>query len=385
MMDKHGIKSLDQLSSEEKKKFFNAVDKSYKAKNEETINENPAVIATAARMAIQNKQGKDVSVNYARQPKYAKVDRTTHKKAKSLYQKIKDKISKKEKEKDKPETNISKSDSQKYADLFAGGAKVESVDEAMSNRVKKAIMIAVQMGGNMTGAVKKIEKIKKGLSKDKKVMQALRLANENIAPNHDGKAAPHGSGYEEIDEAKIQVQGIGMYDDKTLKKKIIQLASELQKNAKSGNWNKASENGIRALGRMWGAYQDYARNNESVNEDVDDSEKVRQLKDRRAKMKKRGASTSAINNITQLIQRAMKKRDEDLDIGHEDNEPNMLKKTSLEIMEYGKKLYDKLDYYDDMNNEVDFPTWWQAKLIISKEYLQKAYHYLDSEEKTDES
>ena len=332
MMDKHGIKSLDKLSSEEKKRFFNAVDKSYKAKNEETINENPAVIATAARMALKNRQGKDVSVNYARQPKYAKVDRTTHKRAKSLYQKIKDKISKKEKEKDKPETNISKSDSQKYADLYGGGAKVE-----------------------------------------------------NVAPNHDGKAAPYGSGYEEMDEAKIQVQGIGMYDDKTLKKKIIQLATELQKNAKSGNWNKASENGIRALGRMWGAYQDYARNNESVNEDIDDSEKVRQLKAKRKKMKDRGASTSAINNITQLIQRAMEKRDEDLDIGHEDNEPDMLKKTSLEIMEYGKKLYDKLDYYDDMNNEVDFPTWWQAKLIISKEYLQKAYHYLDSEEKTDES
>ena len=42
MMDKHGIKSLDQLSSEEKKRFFNAVDKNYKAKNEETLNENPA-------------------------------------------------------------------------------------------------------------------------------------------------------------------------------------------------------------------------------------------------------------------------------------------------------------------------------------------------------
>ena len=64
--------------------------------------------------------------------------------------------------------------------------------------------------------------------------------------------------------AKIQVQGIGMYDDKTLKKKIIQLASDLQKNAKKGDWSKASENGIRALGRMWGAYQDWARNNESV-------------------------------------------------------------------------------------------------------------------------
>lgn len=287
MMDKHGIKSLDKLSSEEKKRFFNAVDKSYKAKNEEVINENPAVIATAARMAIQNKQGNKVSVNTARQSSYSKKDPQAHKKAKSLFQKIKDKISKKEKKKSEPKKQ-SKSSAQKYADLYGGGAKVE-----------------------------------------------------NVAPNHDGKAAPYGSGYEEMDEAKIQVQGIGMYDDKTLKKKIIQLASELQKNAKSGNWNKASENGIRALGRMWGAYQDYAMNNESVNEDTD--------------------------------------------IGHQDDEPNMLKSTALEIMEYGKKLYDKLDYYDDMENEVDFPNWWQSKLIISKEYLQKAYHYLDSEEKTDES
>ena len=287
MMDKHGIKSLDKLSSEEKKRFFNAVDKSYKAKNEEVINENPAVIATAARMAIQNKQGNKVSVNTARQSSYSKKDPQAHKKAKSLFQKIKDKISKKEKKKSEPKKQ-SKSSAQKYADLYGGGAKVE-----------------------------------------------------NVAPNHDGKAAPYGSGYEEMDEAKIQVQGIGMYDDKTLKKKIIKLASELQKNAKSGNWNKASENGIRALGRMWGAYQDYAMNNESVNEDTD--------------------------------------------IGHQDDEPNMLKSTALEIMEYGKKLYDKLDYYDDMENEVDFPNWWQSKLIISKEYLQKAYHYLDSEEKTDES
>ena len=178
MMDKHGIKSLNKLSSEEKKRFFNAVDKSYKAKNEETLNENPAVIATAARMAIQNKQGNKVSVNTARQSSYSKKDPQAHKKAKSLFQKIKDKISKKEKKKSEPKKQ-SKSSAQKYADLYGGGAKVE-----------------------------------------------------NVAPNHDGKAAPYGSGYEEMDEAKIQVQGIGMYDDKTLKKKIIKLASELQKNAK---------------------------------------------------------------------------------------------------------------------------------------------------------
>ena len=75
--------------------------------------------------------------------------------------------------------------------------------------------------------------------------------------------------------------------------------------------------------------------------------------------------------------------DEDKDIGHQDDEPNMLKSTALEIMEYGKKLMDKLDKYDDMEGEVDFPNWWQAKLTVSKEYLQKAYHYLDSEEKVD--
>ena len=68
--------------------------------------------------------------------------------------------------------------------------------------------------------------------------------------------------------AKIQVQGIGVYDDKTLKKKIIDMANSLSKLAKKGEWSKSSENGIRALGRMWGAYQDWSRQNESINEAV---------------------------------------------------------------------------------------------------------------------
>ena len=74
---------------------------------------------------------------------------------------------------------------------------------------------------------------------------------------------------------------------------------------------------------------------------------------------------------------------EDKDIGHQDDEPNMLKSTALEVMEYSKKLYDKLDKYDDMEGEVDFPNWWQSKLTLAKDYMQKAYHYLDSEEKVD--
>ena len=45
--------------------------------------------------------------------------------------------------------------------------------------------------------------------------------------------------------AKIQVQGIGVYDDKVLKKKIIDMANNLSKLAKKGEWSKSSENGKR--------------------------------------------------------------------------------------------------------------------------------------------
>jgi len=79
--------------------------------------------------------------------------------------------------------------------------------------------------------------------------------------------------------AKIQVQGIGVYDDKTLKKKIIDMANNLSKLAKRGEWSKSSENGIRALGRMWQAYQDWSRQNESITEgpDADLGKKLKQI------------------------------------------------------------------------------------------------------------
>jgi len=56
---------------------------------ESVLKENPAVIATAARMAIQNAQGKKVSVNTARQKDYREKDPKAYKKAKSIFDKIK--------------------------------------------------------------------------------------------------------------------------------------------------------------------------------------------------------------------------------------------------------------------------------------------------------
>jgi len=58
----------------------------------------------------------------------------------------------------------------------------EDLDEAVDKKlIKKAVDIALKMSGNMTGAVKKIEKMKKGLSKDKEVAAALQLANEEVS------------------------------------------------------------------------------------------------------------------------------------------------------------------------------------------------------------
>ena len=111
--------------------------KRLKLTKESVIKENPAVIATAARMAITNAQGKKVSVNTARQKDYREKDPSAHKKAKSIFDKIKDKLkkakgkkssssSKGQKLKTTNDPKIAKSDAQKYSDLYGGGAKVES-------------------------------------------------------------------------------------------------------------------------------------------------------------------------------------------------------------------------------------------------------------------
>ena len=71
---------------------------------------------------------------------------------------------------------------------------------------------------------------------------------------------------------------------------------------------------------------------------------------------------------------------EDLDVGHQDDEPGMLKKDVYRIAKMASMLYKQLDNYDN-GQEVDFPHWWQAKIIKAYDYLQAAYGYLDGEEK----
>lgn len=74
---------------------------------------------------------------------------------------------------------------------------------------------------------------------------------------------------------------------------------------------------------------------------------------------------------------------EDLDVGHQDNEPGMLKSDVYRIAKMASMLYKQLDAYEKAG-EVDFPHWWQAKIIKAYDYLQAAYGYLDGEEKTNQ-
>ena len=82
-------------------------------------------------------------------------------------------------------------------------------------------------------------------------------------------------------------------------------------------------------------------------------------------------------------QRISGRIEEDLDIGHQDNEPKMTKSDLARAAKMAVMLYKKVDKYDT-GREVDFPSWWQAKITKAHDYLQSAFNYLDGAEMTNE-
>jgi len=71
---------------------------------------------------------------------------------------------------------------------------------------------------------------------------------------------------------------------------------------------------------------------------------------------------------------------EDLDIGHEDNEPKMLKAELARAGQMIQMLYKAIDKYDGQG-EVDFPQWWQKKIIQANTMLDSAFDYIDGKER----
>ena len=68
-----------------------------------------------------------------------------------------------------------------------------------------------------------------------------------------------------------------------------------------------------------------------------------------------------------------------LSVGHIDDEPGMLKQFAFDTAEYAVKLYKLLHHYEQMEDQVDFPNWWQHKVMMAREYMSKATHYLEFE------
>lgn len=70
---------------------------------------------------------------------------------------------------------------------------------------------------------------------------------------------------------------------------------------------------------------------------------------------------------------------EDFDLGHIDDEVDMLKQEAYEMAIYAGKLYKMLHTLEPYGSEIDFPHWWQGKIIKARDYLGKAVHYLEFE------
>jgi hypothetical protein len=70
---------------------------------------------------------------------------------------------------------------------------------------------------------------------------------------------------------------------------------------------------------------------------------------------------------------------EDIDLGHQDNEPHMIKGELYQIGKYAMKLYATLEELEETGEEIDFPAWWQSKITTAKNMMSGARHYLDFE------
>ena len=70
---------------------------------------------------------------------------------------------------------------------------------------------------------------------------------------------------------------------------------------------------------------------------------------------------------------------EDIDLGHEDNEPHMIKGELYQIGKYAMDLYAILEELEEKGGEYDFPAWWQSKITTAKNMMSGAKHYLDGE------
>jgi hypothetical protein len=118
---------------------------------------------------------------------------------------------------------------------------------------------------------------------------------------------------------------------------------------------------VRQIADEWGLTS-YDLEDDAVLSDVEEELKIR---------------LQAVTSTDRSVIDPNKSMNEDVDLGHQDNEPHMVKAELYQIAKQATELYKMIDAVDNMG-EVDFPHWWQAKIILAKNYLEGAKDYLDS-------
>ena len=97
----------------------------------------------------------------------------------------------------------------------------------------------------------------------------------------------------------------------------------------------------------------------------------------------KGGQKNLPDGLQKAIINKAKSANEDLDLGHQDNEPHMIKGELYRIGKYAMELYNMVDQFEG-KGEVDFPAWWQSKITTAKNMVSSAKHYLEFELKEPE-
>ena len=97
----------------------------------------------------------------------------------------------------------------------------------------------------------------------------------------------------------------------------------------------------------------------------------------------KGGQKNLPDGLQKSIIAKAKPANEDLDLGHEDDEPHMIKSELYRIGKYAMELYQMVDQFEG-EGEVDFPAWWQSKITTAMNNMVSAKHYLDFELKEPE-
>jgi hypothetical protein len=97
----------------------------------------------------------------------------------------------------------------------------------------------------------------------------------------------------------------------------------------------------------------------------------------------KGGQKKLHDKLQKAIIGSKKNIEEDLDLGHEDNEPHMIKADLYKIGKYAMELYQMVDQFEGQG-EVDFPAWWQSKITNACNMISSAKHYLEFELKEPE-